>query len=590
MNVPEFIAPVFKARYLLPGETPDELVTRVAAFIASVEKENKDVWAARFRNMINDGDFMPSSPILMNAGTDYPMLSACFVLDVPDDMGGIFQVIKEMALIQQHGGGTGFNFSKIRERGAVVKSTNGVASGVLSFLEVFNTATNVIKQGGKRRGANIAILDVDHPEIEEFIDAKQEDGRLSGFNLSVVLSDKFIKACSMDCEWPLISRATGTVVRVVKALDLMTKIEESMLACGEPGIIFKGNLERGNTTPWLGPLTGVNPCGEVGLYDKEACNLGSINLERFTEWDKFSSATYHLENVVSNAVRFLDNAITCSVFPVEGIREQVQFTRKIGLGITGLHSYLLLRGKRYDSDEGVEDAEKIMGQIAKIALRTSEELGKEKGVAAAYQGSALESFRRNTVITCIAPTGTISMILNTSSSGIEPVFSYSYVRKIDGEDVHIRPPILYELLRRAGVEPTPDLLRLIDNAGGRLSQVPALPTELKELAKTAGEIAPEWHVKMMAAVQKHVENNISKTIALPATDHYSAIRLTVHTLNGILSDAYHAGIRGLTVYVDKSRAGQVLVAEEKCPNCGGTIIREEMCKKCTDCGWSTCNV
>ena len=586
MKINDYFLPVFKQRYLLPGETPEQLFHRVANAVAQPEYDWPP-WAESFYDMMWSGDFMPSSPILMNAGTDYPMLSACFVLDIPDDMGGIFQAIKDMAMIQQHGGGTGFNFSKIREKGAVVKTTNGVASGVLSFLEVFNAATNIVKQGGKRRGANIAILDVNHPEIEAFVDMKLNPNVMNNFNFSAILTDEFISAAKGDEQWNLISRADGSVVKTIYARDLMQKIEENMIKCGEPGVLFADNIESGNTTPWLGPLTGVNPCGEVSLYDKEACNLGSLNLEHFITWDCDPIVKERLEQTIRYAVRFLDDTIDVNKFPVEGIKEKVQFTRKIGLGITGLHSYLMMRDLAYDSREGVEDAAKIMEFINRIAGQCSLEIGDVKGRAPAY-GERYEHSpypRRNTVTTCIAPTGTVSMILDTSSSGIEPVFSFSYTRKIDGEDVAIRPPVLHDLLMMFDVDETPELLRQIDNAGGRLTNVPALPDGLKLITKTANEITPEWHIEMQAALQHYVENNISKTIAIAADKPVS-----LQKIDRLISDAHDLGIRGLTIYVDGSREGQVITTEEKCPSCGASIVKEEGCAHCTGCGWSTCSV
>lgn len=585
MEINGYFMPVFKQRYLLPGETPEQLFHRVANAVAKPEHDWPP-WAESFYDMMWNGDFMPSSPILMNAGTDYPMLSACFVLDIPDDMGGIFQSIKDMAMIQQHGGGTGFNFSKIREKGAVVKTTNGVASGVLSFLEVFNAATNIVKQGGKRRGANIAILAVDHPEIEAFVDMKLDPNAMQNFNFSVILTDEFIAAAKGDERWNLVSRANGSVVKAIYARDLMQKIEENMVKCGEPGVLFADNIELGNTTPWLGPLTGVNPCGEVSLYDKEACNLGSINLEHFIQWDSDAEVYDRLKRTIDYAVRFLDDTIDINKFPVEGIKEQVEFTRKIGLGITGLHSFLMLRGFAYDSTDGVDDATAIMKYINHETNNASFELGHLKGVAPAYENPA-HTFppRRNTVTTCIAPTGTISMILDTSSSGIEPIFSFSYTRKIDGEDVAIRPPVLHDLLMMFDVDETPELLRQIDNAGGKLTAIPSLPEGLRKIAKTANEIDPQWHLNMQAELQNYVENNISKTIAIAADSQVS-----LHRIDQLIDFAHDSGVRGLTVYVDGSREGQVIMAEEKCPVCGAAIVKEEGCKHCTQCGWSTCSV
>jgi ribonucleoside-diphosphate reductase alpha chain len=572
MKINEYIAPILKSRYLQPGETPEAMLRRVATFIASDEVD-RDIWAARFYDMMDRGDFMPSSPILMNAGTEYPMMSACFVLDIPDDMAGIFQAVKDMALIQQHGGGTGFNFSKIREKGAIVRSTHGIASGVLSFLEVFNAATNIVKQGGKRRGANIALLSVDHPEIEDFIDAKLTDGKLSNFNISVALSDAFMNAVLRDGSWQLISRVNGEPVKEVMARDLLRKIIDNMWANGEPGIIFSDTIERHNPTPQFGPLTGVNPCGEVSLYDKEACNLGSINLENFTNIFRNRDELDRFKRTIETAVRFLDNTIFLNRYPVQGIYETVLRTRKIGLGVTGLHSWLLLNGFKYSSDEGQGAAHELVALITDTGRKYSKELADEKG-------SLGYSNYRNSVITCIAPTGTISMILDASSSGIEPVFSYTYERRIGDETHHIEAPILRKLLAKYNVEATPELIRQIENEGGVLSKIPSLPQELRELAETAQEISPIAHLEMLASVQTVVDNNISKTIAVPNDGRQN--------LHGLIHEAWCLGVRGFTVYRDGSRGSQVINAVELCPVCGQPVVKEEGCKHCTSCGWSTC--
>jgi ribonucleoside-diphosphate reductase alpha chain len=580
VKIIDYIAPILKSRYLLLGENPEGMLRRVATFIASQEIE-RDTWAARFFAMMDSGDFMPSSPILMNAGTDYPMMSACFVLDIPDEMGGIFQAIKDMALIQQHGGGTGFNFSKLREKGAIVRSTHGVASGVLSFLEVFNSATNIVKQGGKRRGANIALLSVDHPEIEDFIDSKLVDGKLSNFNISVAISDKFMEAAFSGTDWPLISRVNGAVVKVVKAQALMAKIVQNMWKNGEPGIIFSDTIEASNPTPWLGPLTGVNPCGEVSLYDKEACNLGSINLEHFANVFTSRDELNRLQSTVRTAVRFLDDTIDLNVYPVVGIREAVQRTRKIGLGVTGLHSWLLLNGYKYSSQEGRDAASGLLSLITNTGRHCSEELAEEKGSTGLYVPMGHLPVR-NSVITCIAPTGTISMILDTSSSGIEPVFSYTYERRIGDETYHIETGILRDLLAKYKVEATDELIRQIENEGGVLAKIPSLPQELRELAETAQEIDPFAHLAMLSSLQAVVDNNISKTIAIPNVSNVD--------LFGLIMEAWNGMVRGFTVYRDGSREGQVINAVERCPVCGQPVIKEEGCKRCGSCGWSTCTI
>lgn len=579
MDVSEYVMPILKARYLRDGESPTDMLLRVANFIASNEKDPQ-YWASKFFDVMNRRDFMPSSPFLMNAGTDYPMLSACFVLDVPDDMAGIFQAIKDMALIQQRGGGTGFNFSKVREKGAVVRSTNGVASGVLSFLEVFNAATNIVKQGGRRRGANIAILDVDHPEIEDFINSKLEDGRLSNFNISVRISDEFMRAVLDDKYWDLHSRVDGHVVRQVRAADLMNMLLTNASKNGEPGFLFVDNIERSNLTPQFGPITGVNPCGEVSLYDKEACNLGSINLENFVDVFKDAATFERFANTVKTAVRFLDNSIDLNRFPVPEISETVKRTRKLGLGVSGLAAWLIMNGYRYDSKEGVEAAGRLIGTIEHIAIDESTKLGEEKG----YLPYTVRGRKaRNVTLTSIAPTGTISMIMGTSSSGIEPVFGFTYERRIGEEMYHVEVPMLRSLLSKYGIEPTENVIRDIENNGGSIASLPFVPDELKELAKTNMEITAEAQLDMLAELQKYVDNNISKTIIIPWNFKNQDLWKKVVS-------AWELGVRGFTIYRDGSRKNQVIQLQEKCPVCGAPVVIEDGCKHCPSCGWSTCSL
>jgi ribonucleoside-diphosphate reductase alpha chain len=577
--------PVLRARYLQKDESVVDMLDRVARAVSYAYDNGQRVQMENdFKQVMERGYFLPSSPVLMNAGTDFPMLSACFVLDVKDDMYEIFNTITNMALIQQRGGGTGFNFSNVRERGGIVHSTNGVASGVLSFLEVYNAATKIVKQGGKRRSANIAILSVDHPEIVDFIDMKRDPNAMNNFNLSVLVTDAFMKAVELDQDWPLISRINGAVVTTVRARELLGKIEQNMIECGEPGIIFKDTMERKNQTPWLGELVGVNPCGEVGLYDKEACNLGSINLEMFYDWDTNPLVHKTLDFTIRTAVKFLDGTISINRFPVDGIAEAVARTRKIGLGITGLHSFLILRSRPYESPAGVNDACAIMRHFQEVATSESISLGKEYGFAPAYDNAPEWAIKkRNTNLTCIAPTGTISMILGTSSSGIEPVYSWSYTRKIDGEDVVIHPPILERALEKNGYSITPEIMREIDYNGGRLSDIlERESTGISNIFKTATEISPEGHIRMQMALQEFVDNNISKTVMVSRKD------ATIENIHNLVMFAWKGNIHGMTVYVDGSRDGQILVANEKCPVCGSNLTVEEGCKKCSNCGWGAC--
>jgi ribonucleoside-diphosphate reductase alpha chain len=569
---------ILSSRYLrkeIGEQTLSDVIYRVTEFVGKNENEGTRQW---WRRSMERGEWLPSSPILMNAGTPHPMLSACFVLDIKDDMAEIFNTLKNAALIQQHGGGVGFNFSNLRERGATVWSTNGVASGVVSFMRVFNEATNIVKQGGRRRGACIAVLDVDHPDILDFIKCKAIDGDMNAFNLSVRVSDEFMRLAYENKSYNLISRTDGRVVGELNAADVLDKIVHSFMETGDPGILFGDTIERNNPTPFLGKLTGVNPCGEVSLYDMEACNLASINLEKFA--DKPDIA---LADVVYSIVRFLDDTIDVNEFPLPEIAATVKKTRKIGLGVTGLHGYLIKKGLAYDSIEGLDEAGRVLELINLKAAESSYDLAVEKGQ---YPASIMSiPGPRNASRTCIAPTGTISILMDTSSSGIEPVFSWAYTRKADGIDYVVVPSILHELIDSGKIicSDREALFRQIEENGGSLQGMTIIPKEIQNICKTAHEITPESHINMLVTAQKYVDNNISKTINIGS--NYPA------RYWDLIYQAWVGGCRGITFYIDGSKHDQVLTPIFVCPSCGGkNVVTGEGCRKCNDCGWSSCVV
>ena len=571
----------------------NDVINRVAKYVSEVEcKYNGRPYADTLMNMFIDDMknnlWLPSSPILMNAGTDHPMLSACFVLDIKDDMASIFNTLRDASLIQQHGGGVGFNFSNIREKGATVWSTNGVASGVVSFMQVFNAATNIVKQGGRRRGACIAVLDVDHPDIMEFIHCKDNDGEMNSFNISVRVTDDFMKKAEIGETYPLISRSNGSECGRLNARDVLLEIARQAIKTGDPGILFGDEIERHNPTPELGRLTGVNPCGEVSLYDKEACNLASINLEKFDSSGYNKENDVYIDDAVECMVHFLDDSIDVNVFPIPEIEETVKATRKIGIGITGLHGFLINSGLKYDSEEGRNKAQWIMRIISSAAIRTSSRLGFARGSYPKYSGHGT---MRNATRTCIAPTGTISILMDTSSSGIEPVFNWAYTRKVEGIDYMVVPPILDKLLDKYAVTMDKETVyRKIEANGGSLQGLTFLPEEMRELCRTAYEISPIDHINMLAAIQTEVDNNISKTINIGFEDFNCDNDSNVQYVYDLIMTAYSRGCRGITIYVDGAKKNQVLTAHNTCPICGSVITVTEGCKKCPNCGWSTCSL
>ncbi|MEM1586959.1 MAG: vitamin B12-dependent ribonucleotide reductase [Candidatus Bathyarchaeia archaeon] len=553
---------VLERRYLLKDEagrvieTPSQMFRRVAKAIAKVDAiydKNADIERIEeeFYRLMIHLDWLPNSPTLMNAGTNIGQLSACFVLPVGDSIEEIFDALKYMALIHKSGGGTGFSFSRLRPRGDVVKSTMGVASGPISFMKIFDVATEVIKQGGRRRGANMGILRVDHPDIIEFITAKEKEGVLSNFNISVAVTDEFMEAVENDEYYSLINPRNGAVVRRLKARDIFDLIATAAWKTGDPGLIFIDEINRKNPTPHVGVIESTNPCGEVPLLSYESCNLGSINLSRMVragevDWEKLGRA-------VRLAVHFLDNVIDANKYPIPQIEAATKANRKIGLGVMGWAEMLIKLGISYDSEEAIAMAEKVMSFISKEARMKSVELGEMRGSFPNFPGSLWEKMgykaMRNATVTSIAPTGTISIIAGTSS-GIEPLFAVAFVRNVMGTQLFEVNPLFEQIAKERGSYSV-DLISKISRTGS-VQQLSEVPQDVKRLFKTALEIAPEWHVRMQAAFQKYVDNAVAKTVNLPPD-------ATVDDVRRIFILAWKLKCKGITVYRYGSKPGQVLV-------------------------------
>lgn len=555
---------VLEKRYLIrdeqgrPQETVDELFDRVSRAIAEADKNfdpqaDIDAVAKQFRDMMTNLEFLPNSPTLMNAGRPLGQLSACFVLPVGDSMEDIFTSIKNAALIHKSGGGTGFSFSRLRAKGATVNSTGGVASGPVSFMKVFNAATEAVKQGGTRRGANMGILRVDHPDILEFISCKNNTAEITNFNISVGITEAFMKAVENDEDYELIDPSTKQVTNKLNAKTVFAAIVQSAWQTGEPGIIFLDRLNRDNAVPSQGEIESTNPCGEQPLLPYESCNLGSINLvahlkksgERYLlDWDK-------LRDTIRKAVHFLDNVIEVNKYPLPEIAETTLATRKIGLGLMGFADMLLYLGIPYNSEQGVTMGNEIMEMINRIGHEASAQLAQERGAFPLFGESIYRDGTplRNATVTTIAPTGTLSIIANVSS-GVEPVFAYAYIRNVmDNTHLIETNHILQERLEAAGLY-NEDLMHEIVEKGS-LAHVDGIPEDIKRVFVCAHDISPIWHVKMQAAFQEHTDNAVSKTVNFPN----SATKDDVEEVYWL---AYKLGCKGITIYRDGSRAEQVL--------------------------------
>lgn len=602
-------------------ENPEEMFRRVARSVSEADLQFcAPAEAAKseeaFFDIMSGLEFLPNSPTLMNAGRNLAQLSACFVLPVEDSMDGIFGTLRDTALIQKSGGGTGFSFSRLRPRDDTIHSTNGVSSGPVSFMRLFNFATEVTKLGGKRAGANMAILRIDHPDIEEFIAAKTNPLELNTFNISVAVTDEFIDKIKSGEQYDLINPRTREISRRLDARKVLDQIVESAWRNGEPGIIFIDRVNRDNPTPELGSIESTNPCGEQPLLSYESCVLGSINLARFHRDSAIDYA--RLKEVVALAVHFLDNIIDSSEYPIPQIAEITRLNRKIGLGVMGWADLLILLGIPYDSEAAIKLGEELMAFISRESTLASINLASKRGPfprwlqesmyksAAGQSGSLRSQPRRNATVTTVAPTGTISLIANCSS-GIEPIYSIAYRRlSFESDSMTFIHPLFEGYAREHGFFSEKLAKRVAET--GSLHDLDGVPAEAARVFVTTHQIAPEWHVRMQAAFQRHIDAAVSKTINFPShatTDDVRRTYLLAHEL----------GCKGITVYRDGSREKQVLSTEladanepltlasaslsdmqraenqlyarNICPDCGETLRQNGGCLYCT-CGYSVC--
>ncbi len=563
-------AEVLRKRYLRRdeegnvAETPEEMFKRVAAHVSQAESRyggDAKRYRAKFLRMMLDLEFLPNSPTLMNAGLPLGQLSACFVLPVEDSLPGIFEALKNMALIHQSGGGTGFSFSRLRPKNDVVRTTGGVASGPVSFMRIFDTATDVIKQGGRRRGANMGVLRVDHPDILEFIKAKEKPGFLENFNISVAATDEFMQKARTGGEIELINPRSERATGRLQAREILNLVASSAWRGGDPGMIFIDRINAAHPLPGL--IESTNPCGEQPLLPFESCNLGSINLSRLVErgemnWER-------LAKLVSLAVHFLDDVIDVNRFPLKRIEGATMQSRKIGLGVMGFAEMLILMNISYNSPQALRLAEETMKFISQEARGASSRLGEERGSFPLFEESKLRNWgaMRNATVTTIAPTGSISIIAGTSS-GIEPLFAVAFVRHVlEGARLQEVSPLFERAAEKRGIYTQELKAELIRK--GSAADIAGLPQDLKDLFVTALDIPPEQHIKIQAAFQKYTDNSVSKTVNLPES-------ATVDDVLKVYNLAYDLGCKGVTVFRYGSRSQVLYLGNGEtaagCKRCG----------------------
>jgi len=567
---------VLKSRYLLKGpdgviiETALQLFKRVASHIAKAEIEFGGVsdaqkWEQKFFDILSELKFLPNSPTLMNAGTSSGQLSACFVLPVEDTIDGIFTSLKNAALIHQSGGGTGFNFSSLRPRGDFISANSGFSSGPISFMKIFDAATGNIKQGGKRRGANMGIINIDHPDIEEFIQVKRKESELKNFNISVGMLDSFMQALENNEDWELKHPSTCKIIKKIKAKDLWNLIVENAWASGDPGLIFLDTIESKNPTPSLGSIVCTNPCGEVPLLSYEACNLGSIDISKFFVKETNEINWDELANSIAIAIRFLDNVVEINDYILPEIRSVVSGNRKIGLGIMGWADLLMLKEIPYASEQAIVLAKQVMKFISEKSEKASAELASERGVFKNWEKSIYYPDRplRNATRTSIAPTGTISIIAHASSS-IEPIFALANCRKnvLDNETLSEINSIFVNYLKKKNLYTDKLMEHVLIH--GTIANTD-LTDEVKKLFRTALEIEPFWHLKHQLAFQEFTDNAVSKTINLPQN-------ATLTDVNDAYMMAWKEKAKGITVFRNGSKGEQVLHQG----------IQQNSCKVCKD--------
>jgi len=556
MELSENALKILRARYLLKDargnviETPEGMFQRVSKAIAQSEAlygEDPSYWQERFYELLTDLRFLPNSPLLMNAGKELGQLAACFVLPVEDSMVSIFETLKNAAMILQSGGGTGFNFSRLRPKADVVRSTGGIASGPVSFMKIYNTATDVIKQGGARRGANMGILRVDHPDILDFVRAKVEKAELENFNISVSITDAFIEALKKDEEYDLINPRTGQPVRRIRAKEVFDEITRCAWQTGDPGVVFIDKINRTNPTPHIGQIESTNPCGEQPLLPYEACVLGSMNLSKYVKEGRILFE--ELGRDVALAVRFLDDAIDANKYIIPDIEVMHKGNRKIGLGVMGWADMLVLLGIPYNSKKAFKLARQVMKFIKEAGWKASEDLAKKRGPFPNLKGSIYDRpgmpVLRNATVTTIAPTGTLSTIADCSS-GIEPYFAIAYRRLILDTELFEVNKYFLKISKERGFYSEELMEKVLKK--GNLRGIKEVPGDIKRLFRTAHEIPPEDHIEMQAAFQEYTDNAVSKTINLPK-------KATPEDVARAFLLAYEKCCKGVTVFRYGSKRG-----------------------------------